>query len=241
MKSLFKICLILLPLLYFQPAYTQKQGLEAIDSIKQHLITAQPDTHKVRIMYRIAEGYRFSIPDSAKRYVSEALVLAKKLKWQKGIGALLDCLGSIHNDNAEYSKALEYYHAAYKINKVIDHRPNMARNLNNLGSVYQRQAQLVKAQEYNFQALRLAEDNKMNDLTGLLYANIATVYMDQGNFEKSLEYNYKALKKHKEMKDKNGIADVYHSLAIMHLQKENLKQTERSGPFVANSPGPRRR
>ncbi|RZM28981.1 MAG: tetratricopeptide repeat protein [Pedobacter sp.] len=226
MKSLFKICLILLPLLYFQPAYTQKQGLEAVDSIKQHLITAKPDTNKVRIMYRIAEGYRFIIPDSAKRYTSDALVLARKLKWQKGIGALLDCLGSIHNDNAEYPKALEYYHAAYKINKAIDHRPNMARNLNNLGSVYQRQAQLVKAQEYNFQALRLAEDNKMNDLTGLLYSNIATVYQDQDNFAKSLEYNYKALKKHQEMKDNNGIADVYHSLAIMHYQKDNLKKAE---------------
>jgi len=226
MKSLFKIFYILLFTFFISDTHAQKQGLAAIDSIKQHLITAQPDTHKVRIMYRIAERYRFSIPDSAKRYASEALVLAKKLKWQKGIGALLDCLGSIYNDNSDYAKAIQYYEAAYQINKKIDYRPNMARNLNNIGSVYQRQTKLVKSQEYNFKALKLAQENKMDDLTGLLYSNIGNVYMDQDNMVKALEYNYKALKKHQEMKDDNGIADSYNSLAIIHFRQENLKKAE---------------
>lgn len=226
MKFLFKISLILCAALSLQNVYGQKQGLAAADSMKRILMTAKPDTHKVRIMYRIAEKFRPIIPDSAIRYATEGLELARKLKWQKGIGALLDCLGSIYNDNSDFKKAMEYFNAAYQVNQKVDNRAYMARNLNNIGAAYQRQTQLVKSQEYNFKALKLALDNKMDDLLGLLYSNIATVYMDQGNIDKSLEYNYKALKHHQKMKDDNGIADIYNSLGIIHLNQENLKKAE---------------
>jgi tetratricopeptide (TPR) repeat protein len=207
-------------------AVGQKQGLAAIDSMKQHLVKAQPDTHKVRIMYRIADRYIAIAPDSAKYYATEALALAKKLQWTKGIGALMDCLGSIHSNNGNYPVALKYYRAAYEFNKKIDHRVNMAKNLNNIGSVYQRQANSVKAQEYNFKALKLAEDENIDDLMGLLYGNIANIYLDQGDLEKSLTYYYKSLKKHEEMDDQAGIADAYNSLAIVHYHQNNLKSAE---------------
>lgn len=229
--NLFRIsaryaCCLLVLLLCHKFAYSQKQGLVAIDSMKQHLIKAQPDTHKVRIMFRIADKYRSIIPDSAKMYATEALSLARKLKWPKGISALSDCLGNIYNDNGEYKKALQYYEDAYKMNKSQSNYDNMTRNLNNIGSVYQRQSQLVKSQEYNFRALKLAEDHRVDDMVGLLYANIGNVYMDQENLVKSLEYYYKALKKHQEMQDQRGIADVYNSLGIVYFKKDNIPKAE---------------
>jgi len=226
MKSLLKIFAILFLTGLIGNAYAQKQGLAAIDSMKHHLIKAAPDTHKVRILYRVASKYTAIIPDSARRYAKDGLALARKLNWKKGISAMYACLGNICNDNGEYAKAISYYEAGYKIDKEMGHWENMAKSFNNIGTVYQRQTLLVKSQEYNFKALRLAEDHKMEDLLGLLYSNVANIYMDQDNFSKSLEFNYKALKKHQERKNDDGVADIYNSLAIIHFRQDNLKKAE---------------
>ncbi|WP_316814215.1 histidine kinase [Pedobacter heparinus] len=229
MKSLIKTVFILLFLMVVQRAYTQKRGLAAIDSMKAQSKTLRnSDTNGIKTIYRISDLYKNIDGDSAMRYSNIGLALAKKAKWNKGIAAFYDGIGSLYSNNSNYNKALQYYNASLKINQRIGNKRNMAGNIINIGSVYQRQGNDTRALEYDFKALNITEAIGEAPWTALLYANIADIYFAQANYEKSLFYNFKAYKKAKETGDQNRLADAADGIGNIYLAK---RQTEKANGY----------
>src|ERR1700744_5683123 len=95
-----RLCIGLFLALFIGPALctAQKQGKDAIDSMKKAINTMKPDTNKVRAIYRLSLAYIGNNPDSAIAYIQQDLKLADQLKWEKAKGPIYSALGQIDSD-----------------------------------------------------------------------------------------------------------------------------------------------
>src|SRR5882672_4365642 len=68
--------------LYSSAAYTQPQWL---DSIKKVLVTQKDDSNKIWMLKGMSDYYAFNDPDSGIICAKQALALAEKLQFDRGI------------------------------------------------------------------------------------------------------------------------------------------------------------
>src|SRR4030095_2553989 len=83
MKKALLIFLLMIALLYSSSA--QKSGQERLDSLLAEIPSAKEDTGKVNLLVDLSFTYNSIDPDQGINYGKEALDLAEKLKWKKGI------------------------------------------------------------------------------------------------------------------------------------------------------------
>lgn len=204
-------------------ALGQKQGLQAIDSMKKNLATAQRDSNRAKTIYRITDAYIAINPDSAMQYAQVGLALSKQLNFKKGIAGFHSAIGAIYSDNGSYTKALSFYQIALKINEEIGNKYNTAATLNNMGSTYQRLGDFYKSQAYNFKALKIAEAINASRLIAVLSNNIAKIYATENDYARAMPYHFKALKYYQKIDFKEGIAQVYNSIGNEYHEQKELK------------------
>ncbi|NJO90243.1 MAG: tetratricopeptide repeat protein, partial [Chloroflexia bacterium] len=141
----------------FQNVCAQEQN--AIDSLLKILKTTTIDTVKVDILNSLCQKYQRSNPEKAEGYVMQALQLAKKITYKKGIAGSLNHIGSIHEEQGNYNKAIENYQKALIIFQELGAKKGIANNLNNIGIIYKEQGNYDKAIEYYQQAINWARQN----------------------------------------------------------------------------------
>lgn len=225
MKTAVKIALVFFSLLVFKNGFAQKQGLAAIDSIKKDLAAyKKTDSNKVRLIYRITDGYVQINPDSARAYAQKGLAMAKQLGWQKGIAPFYNVYGMLYSDNSQYELSLKNYKEALAIFERLSNKRNMSSTLNNIGTLYERRGDYVKSQEYNFKSLKLAEAIGDTKLVALLTGNIGNIYNTQENYKLSLSYYLKALKSYTKLNDLQGLAEVNDKIGSDYLQQHKLNE-----------------
>jgi len=206
----------------------QKQGLEAIDSLKTGLIVqGVMDTNQVKTIYRIAHAYKNIDTDSAMHYSTWGLEMAEKNNWPKGVAAFFDNLGSLYSNNGNYLEAIRYYEASLKINRQIGNRKNETGNIINIGSVYQRQGDDAKALAKSFEALKISESINDSSYMALLYGNIADVYLSQENYGMALRYCLKAYELFKQLHDPAGLAGAADRVGAVYLAEKKLREADR--------------
>jgi tetratricopeptide (TPR) repeat protein len=177
------------------------------------------------------QGWCFYIKsdnEKALLYNHQALTIAeknikyptKKEKAKKLQASVLVNIGNVYASQGDYSKALDYYFKALKINEEIGNKMGQAPNLGNIGNVYGSQGDYSKALDYHFKALKINEEigNKRSQANNL--CNIGLVYANQGDpsvttskeesiragYSKALDYYFKAQKIDEETGNKNGQA-----------------------------------
>jgi len=225
MRSLTKIILFaIFSLFCSELANAQKQGLTAIDSMKNLLKPLQKtDTAQVKIIYRIAAAYRNIDTDSSLKYTKTGLEKAQKIGWKKGISALYDMLGSIHSSQSEYDKALFYYNKSLKISYEIDYPRGEASCLINIAVVYENIGKRTEALSNYFKALKITQKIKYDPYTALIYGNIANIYITQKNHKPALNYAFKSYETYKKIKDDHGIAQSGYVIATVYFSNNELK------------------
>ena len=82
MKKILALFMLLFPISYL---YSQKQGPELIDSLKSGLTVAAKDTVRVSLLGKLSFQYYKFDTDSGIYYAEQAISLAEKLNWVKGI------------------------------------------------------------------------------------------------------------------------------------------------------------
>ena len=76
---------IFLPLILLFSFTAYGQDVNNIDSLKNVLHEQKEDTNKIKTLCDLSISYRFYYPDSGLAYGQQAMKLAKKLDYQKGI------------------------------------------------------------------------------------------------------------------------------------------------------------
>ncbi|MCE9540570.1 MAG: tetratricopeptide repeat protein, partial [Bacteroidetes bacterium] len=139
-------------------------------------------------------------------YSYEAIELAEKNNFKKGISASYGNIGLFYKEQGDYPKALDFYFKALKIDEELGNKKGVGRHLGSIGSVYLIQGDNPKALEYYFKALEITEKFGDKNGTATKLANIGSVYMKQGEYSKALGYYLKSLKITEEIGSVNGIS-----------------------------------
>ncbi len=202
----------------------QAQNQQKIDSLLNVLKTAKEDTGKVNQLNMLGWELMNSNPDTSTLLSTQALQLAEKKQWKKGIANSYNQLGWFNFLKGEYSFALENYNKAIALWDQLNDKRGKATSLGRIGSVYQMQADYPKAVSYYLTALKIAEEmGDKNKIAGIL-GNIGIVYDGQGDYSKALDYYFKALKMKEEMGAKNLTASTLCNIGVIYMKQADYSK-----------------
>jgi len=198
-----------------------------IDSLEKVLKTyGTVDTNKVNTLNKLCWLYRYVDAKKALDYGNEALNIAIKFEYKKGMAKAYNNLGVVYFLNSKYLKSIECHKEALKIRRELNDKLGIANSLNNLSINYSELTDFKNALDYAFQNLKILEELKDNNGLAKAYNNIGLIYYKQSydgraNIIDAIEYYGKALKLREEMQDKEGIASTLYNLGQAYSFKVN--------------------
>ena len=233
-----KKLLLLLPfivMLSVAEVSAQKQGQELIDSLQTALNNYDAKrTELNKISYDISDSLKvntllFLIQNltktgdftKAKNYADDALAIAKKINFKKGIGRVYYNIGNIYADQDNYPEALKNDFAALKIKEEIGDKKGVASCYNNIGIIYKDQCNYPDALKNHFAALKIRKEIGEKKGIASSYSNIGIIYMSQGNYLDALNNYFAALKIFEEIGEKKGIAVSNINIGNIYISQEN--------------------
>jgi adenylate cyclase len=222
MKNILYLVIVLL--LVNISSYAQKQGPELIDSLIHELSKAKADTIKVQYMSQISFAYSHINPDSGLIFGNRALDLAKKIKWEKGIGNAYYFRGSNYISLTKLPEALDDYFNAMRYFENLRDSSKLAGTLSNIGVIYGYQQKKDKSLEYFLKALKIIRKVKpRSNFEAAHLGNIGISYFDKNEFAKALEYNLQALSILKEINNIEMLPGNLITIASIYLEtNDNL-------------------
>ena len=202
-----------------------------VDSLFSLLKKDKQDTSLINHLNALGKELAFSKPDTSIILGNQALLLAEKLEWKKGIANSLGRLGLYHWLKTDYSKALEYFNKALKIDEEMNNKAGIAIRLGNIGIIYWNQGDYPKALDYYLKALKINEELLASQENVEIRKSISTdldnigiVYYSQGDYPKALEYYFKALKMAEKLGFKNEIAYDLGNIGIIYHDQANYSK-----------------
>ncbi|NOS91673.1 MAG: tetratricopeptide repeat protein [Cyclobacteriaceae bacterium] len=232
--------LTIVSLSYTSPAWSQRSKRVNMDSLMRAYELQPQDSNKVRILYRMAQGYHLQNPDSSGLFARRAMLLARKIHSAKWEGRMLHELALSFWFKNEYDTSLYYSMQSLAIAQNLKDAglEAMACNLN--GVCYYYQGNYLRAVENYERAIKLFQHTKILTELGNSYGNLALVYFNQGSYAKSLNYHLKALEIAQGENDWIGMSACYTNMAeIYHKQgdttnalvnyEQSLVYSERAG------------
>lgn len=207
------LIIVLLVIFAINPGFTQKQGMQLIDSLKSELTKSTEDTSKVRLLGKISFQYYQFDTDLGIYYAEQAIRLAEKLNWGLGIAFSYNYLGTNYAVKGNHPKALEFFSKSLSKYTEIGDKQGMAFLLNNLGNFYRIRNETAQAIEFLTRATVINKEfnNKMELARN--YNNLGNVYNSLSDFSRSNDYYYKALKIADEINNKELAAKLLVNIA----------------------------
>ena len=187
-----------------------------IDSLLTILRTDKEDTAKAIHLNNLSNKYILINKDSALHYANEALMLANNLPtfrpgkdgigWLKGIADAYNNIGSVYYNGGNYSKALEHYFKALKIDEELQSKIGIAKCFADIATIYTALGNYNKAIDYSFKALKINEELGIKRSIAASYNTLGNIFFEQQDHAKAEDYYFKALKINEEIGNKSGIA-----------------------------------
>lgn len=179
------------------------RGQARIDSLLQALPKETADTQKVKILSQLSFDYSSMDPEKGIKFGNEAVALAEKLNWEKGIASAHYYRGANYIYTSRLPQALDDYLKALPFFERTLDSNKMAGTYSNVGGVYAYQGKKEKALEYFLKALKINRTmSPGSNFESANLGNIAVIYHDRGDYETALKYSLEALEiceKHKHM------------------------------------------
>lgn len=183
MYSFTKFYLFFILLILSSIVYSQKSSSKNIDSLFTQLKVKPNSIQKVE---DLIELFRASKKNS--EILDEALDVAKKIYYIKGIGKCYDRKGYEARKNHDFSNSLIYHKRALNyLNKTSDTLA-IIKCLNNLGVTYRKLNLEKEAFDFYFQALDVSEKMKHTRSVAIALNGIGNVLIDTEEYEKALYY-----------------------------------------------------
>ena len=199
------------------------EGQAKIDSILKQIPFSKDDTNKVNLLNELSFNYARINPDEGIKFGRDGLELSRKIKWYLGEAKIYNSLGVIYSfGKSDYSKAMEYYQKALKINESIGNKSGIGSNLTNIGIIYQNRSDYIKALEYYQNALKMAENLGDKNSISKNLGNIGNIHSYKSDFKQALNYYQKALKIQKELGNKKSIGILLTNIGIVHKNLSNF-------------------
>lgn len=218
MKSL--LISLLLVFLFSLTSEAQDRNRRKIDSLIE-VVThyKKEDTVRFRALNYLSRRYlRTATSDSSLYYAEEALALAKKINFQRGMAIANRRIGNYYySDQSDFEKAEEYYQRSLAISELIDDKNSMYNILYNLGLIYGELYDFPKSLDYYGKALAVAEEMDDPELEYECHYSLAFVYGMLANYPEALESYQKALNIGEKLEDRRYTAIVFHNMGALYI------------------------
>ena len=222
MITLRKTLLFPIFLLYSVTSWTQ--DMKMLDSLKKQLSVAKEDTHKVNTLVELSNQTRNVNVQSSIEYAEEALVLARKLKFQRGQAVALYSLGrrqAFIGMNSDASKNLA---AALSLFELLHEKSYQARSHEGISEIYLNESNYTESLKHLLIALELREQIGDKKWIAVSHLNIGRLLNAQGNNHEALERAYKALRIFEEVEDRENLAFTFVLIAQVYEGQGNYPE-----------------
>jgi len=226
-KVLFT-ALLLLATLGCSHVYARLQGQAKIDSLLKVAGQTGNDSTMVSLLAAISLQYQNINPNEGIKYGRQALDIATKMGWKRGMGTSYSSLAANYNAKSDNVHVLEYLLKSLKLHEETNDKQGIASAVNNIGIVYENQGNYPKALEYFRKGLEMQASIGNKQGIAISSGNVGTIYFHMKDYPKALEYNTKALKLTEEIGDKPGLptylqimGDIYTAEKNYHAALEN--------------------
>ena len=189
------------------------------DSIKQLLQNDTEDTSRVLHLADLSFEYSESNPDTTMLLALEALSLARRIGFEKGVAVSLNRVGNAYNSLGNYPKAMEAYLQALKINEKIKNLDGIQRNLSNIGLLYNLQEDYRQALYYYFKAKPLAEQLNNQRSLSIACVNIAEAYYLLKIYDSATRYAQQAYDTAYKINYFRIVGNSLHRLGTIHFER----------------------
>jgi tetratricopeptide (TPR) repeat protein len=191
-----------------------------LDSLIKALPQMKEDTTKVKKLIGLSAKHRgMNKMEEASMYADQALVLAKKLNYKKGVGDAYVQIATAHNIFGRYSEVIQFSQKAYGAYESARDKASMAMSLNNIGQAHRSMGNYPAALENLFASIKIKDELGNKRGVAISYVNIGLTFREQGDVEKALEYFDRSLKTGRELKDKEIIANVLGNMAAIYKDR----------------------
>src|SRR5690242_331017 len=215
--------------LIFFSVFTQigaAQNPADVDSLNRILNdkSKPDDSNRVRTILNLANILIYTNPDSAMKYSEEALQIAQKLQWQKGIALSLRQQGYVYYVSSDYVKAMDYCIRALKVAERMNNDIFNASIYNNIGNIYADLKNYSKAMDYYSRYLAIAGkiNSKVDEMNALI--NIGDIRTEMNDSQKGLEYFNRALPIATQLNNKRISAAILNNIGEIYLKQKNEKE-----------------
>jgi len=176
------------------------------DSLQKLLLNKKiPDTTRVKVLDELCYTLTLQQQDSAIYYGNEAIALARKINYRKGLGLSLSDLGVAYFYKADLPMAINLWEEAQSVRASIHDLAGVASLNIKLGAAYFKQGNYTKSFESQTRALQAFE--KLNHIQGQANAlnNMAAVLEHQQEYQQAMVYHKKSLI----LSSRNNISESY--------------------------------
>lgn len=224
MKLHFKSIFILIVCLYSATISYPFTTNNPIDSLKQLILLNKEDTSMVNHLNAISREFqKIGSYDSSLFYSNNALILAIKLKYQKGMAISYHFIGNNYYYQGNYNKSLKNYLKALSIREKMGDKKGVASTHQNIGNIYLYQGNYKKALNNLLQALEIAKKIEDKQIIADVNNNIGIIYEQQKKYKQALSSYVQSLKIVKEIGDKKGIAAALYNIGNIYYYQGNVE------------------
>ncbi len=222
-----QILFFLLAQVFVLSAPAQKKGRIAyIDSLKSIIQKTNDDTAKAMLLAKISFKYSSLQPEEGVRYGTEALELAKKINWEKGIAFARYYRGANYLYLSKFPEAIEDWQLSLNFFEKNKYRSEVAGAMSNIGGVYAFQNKIDKALEYYLKAWDI---NHKYDPEGEYeianLANLGALYSSKNEYSKAIEFYMNAVDICMRKNNTDMLTRLYAGLAFVYIEMNDIRLT----------------
>lgn len=203
------------------------------DSLKAAITKLSEDTGKVNALADLCSAYQ-DLDEHARAIAAgtEAIELAMKLQWKRGLARCYNDVGVSYFNLAQYAEALKHYFSALKVRTEMGNKPAIAASYNNIGIIYSVMGNFEEALKNHYASVKMKQE--AGDTLNLhhSYTNIGAAYEHMKRPEDALKYHRLALANLEAQQYEAKMADAYvnigNTLNTLGKENEAIQNLERA-------------
>jgi len=220
----FYLILILIFLSGITPTHSQNR---VIDDLLIKIKMSKNDSNKVNLLNKLSTEYDYlgeSGYESSLKFGNQALQLAQKISFARGITEALYNIGNVYADQGNNKEALKNYQQSLKLNEGINNKNGIAICYNLMGVLFLKHGNYNGALENFVAALKI--NTELNNKKGMVknLNNIGVINFNQGDYNKAINSNLKSLGIAKEIGDKKEISNAYNNIGSCYYRQGNYSE-----------------
>ncbi|HVI44713.1 MAG TPA: tetratricopeptide repeat protein [Chitinophaga sp.] len=184
------------------------------------------DTAKVSLLIKKGRSFSryFDVHKTDNFFWQEALQLAQRLKFTRGLTLVYNELGTSKRNKSQYIVAEDYHEKAIKYAEEANDTLLICFSYNNAGVDCRRQDKLQQAFDYHLHALQLAE--KVHDIRNICVAtnSIGNIQLTAENYDDAIRHFERALKLEEQSNNDLGVAINLGNLGYAYQGQGKLEQ-----------------